>query len=45
VAGLRALTAPAVVSWGVHLGWFDLRGSWLSFLGNGWVRWIFTGLA
>jgi uncharacterized membrane protein len=45
VAGLRAMTAPAVVSWGVHLGWFDLRGSWLSFLGHGWVRWILTALA
>jgi uncharacterized membrane protein len=34
VAGLRALTAPATVSWGVHLGWFNVDGSWLEFLGT-----------
>ena len=45
VAGLRALTAPAVVSWGVHLGWFNVAGSGLGFLGNGWVRWGLTVLA
>jgi len=33
IAGLRSLTAPAVVSWAAHLGWLDLSGSWLSFLG------------
>ena len=26
VAGLRALTAPAVVSWASYLGWLSLRG-------------------
>ena len=45
VAGLRAMTAPAVVSWAAHLGWLDLSGSWLGFLGNVWVRWILTLLA
>ena len=45
VAGLRAMTAPAVVSWAVHLGWLDLSGSWLGFLGNVWVRWVLTLLA
>src|SRR6201987_4030051 len=34
IAGLRSLTAPAVVSWAVRLGWLDLSGSWLSFLGS-----------
>ena len=42
VAGLRAMTAPAVVSWAAHLGWLDLSGSWLAFLGNVWFRWILT---
>jgi uncharacterized membrane protein len=45
VAGLRALTAPAVVSWAVHVGWLDLAGSRLAFLGHGWVRWSLTVLA
>jgi uncharacterized membrane protein len=45
VAGLRAMTAPAVVSWGVHLGWFDVGRSWLGFFGHGWVRWLLTALA
>ena len=45
VAGLRSMTAPAVVSWAAHLGWLDLSGSWLGFLGNVWVRWILTLLA
>lgn len=42
VAGLRAMTAPAMVSWAVHLGWLDLSGSWLAFLGNVWARSILT---
>jgi len=42
VAGLRAMTAPALVTWAAHLGWLDLSGSWLTFLGNFWVRWILT---
>jgi len=33
-AGLRSLTAPALVSWAAHLGWLDLSGSRLSFLGS-----------
>jgi uncharacterized membrane protein len=28
VAGLRALTAPAVVAWGAFLGWIDVEGKW-----------------
>jgi uncharacterized membrane protein len=34
IAGLRSLTAPALVSWAAHLGWLNLSGSWLSFLGS-----------
>jgi uncharacterized membrane protein len=34
VAGLRALTAPALVSWAAHLGWLNLHGSPLSFMGS-----------
>jgi uncharacterized membrane protein len=28
IAGLRALTAPAVVAWGAALGWIDVEGKW-----------------
>ena len=34
VAGLRSLTAPAAVSWAAHLGWLDLGGSVLAFMGS-----------
>ena len=34
VAGLRSLTAPAAVSWAAHLGWLDLGGSGLAFMGS-----------
>ena len=34
VAGLRALTAPAVVAWAAHLGWISLGGSHLAFMGS-----------
>lgn len=34
VAGLRALTAPAAVSWAARLGWLNLAGSPLSFMGS-----------
>jgi len=45
LAGLRAMAAPAAVSWAAHLGWLDLRGSWLAFLGNAFTPWILTVLA
>ena len=45
VAGLRAMTPPALVAWAAHLGWIDLSGSWLGFFANTWVRWILTLLA
>jgi uncharacterized membrane protein len=34
IAGLRALTAPAVVCWAAHLGWINLHGSHFAFLGS-----------
>jgi uncharacterized membrane protein len=34
VAGLRSLTAPAMVSWGAFLGWINLHGTWASWVGN-----------
>ncbi|HEY6404359.1 MAG TPA: DUF4126 family protein [Blastocatellia bacterium] len=45
VAGLRAMTAPALVSWAAYLGWLDLSGTWLAFLGDVWARWILTVFA
>src|ERR671913_2596464 len=45
LAGLRAMTAPAAVAWAAYLGWLNLGGSWLAFLGNVWVRWALTALA
>ncbi|PZU57996.1 MAG: DUF4126 domain-containing protein [Sphingobium sp.] len=45
VAGLRAMTAPAAISWAAHLGWLDLSQSWLAFLGYRWTPWVFTALA
>jgi uncharacterized membrane protein len=34
VAGLRALTAPAAVSWAARLGWLNLAGSPVAFMGS-----------
>jgi uncharacterized membrane protein len=34
VAGLRSLTALAVVCWALRLGWLDISGSRLAFLGS-----------
>jgi uncharacterized membrane protein len=45
VAGLRALTPPAVVSWAAHLGHLPVAGSWLAFLGFWATPYILTLLA
>ncbi|MEO8081588.1 MAG: DUF4126 family protein [Caldimonas sp.] len=45
VAGLRALAAPAAVSWAAYLGWLPLAGTPLAFLGHPAAPWIFTVLA
>ncbi|CAN7478290.1 DUF4126 family protein [Neorhizobium tomejilense] len=45
VAGLRAMTAPAAIAWAAYLGWLNLSGSWLAFMGTIWAVGIFTILA
>lgn len=45
VAGLRALTAPAVVAWAAHRGWLNLLNSPLSFMGSAAAVVVFTLLA
>lgn len=45
VAGLRAMTAPAAISWAAALGWLPLAGTPLAFLGAAITPWIFTVLA
>src|SRR5260370_17881667 len=45
VAGLRSLTAPAVVSWAAHLGWLHLADTSLAFLAYAWTPWVLTLLA
>jgi uncharacterized membrane protein len=44
-AGLRTMTAPAAVSWAVHLGWLPLESSWAAFMGYRFTPYIFTVLA
>jgi uncharacterized membrane protein len=45
IAGLRALTAPTVVSWAARLGWIDLSQTSLAFLQFTFTPWILTLLA
>jgi uncharacterized membrane protein len=45
IAGLRALVAPAVVSWGAALGWFDVSQTPLAFMGYRWTPLVFSLLA
>jgi uncharacterized membrane protein len=45
VAGLRSLTAPAVVCWAAHLGWLNLAGSKLAFMGHPGTLAFFSLLA
>jgi uncharacterized membrane protein len=42
VAGMRAMTAPAAVSWAAHLGRVALDGTWLSWLGHLLTAWVLT---
>jgi len=42
VAGLRSMTAPALVSWAARAGWLHLEGTWLSFLGAAISPYVFT---
>lgn len=34
IAGLRALTAPAIVAWGAALGWIDVDGKWSEWMAH-----------
>ena len=34
VAGLRAMTAPAVVAWGAMLGWIDVADKWSEWMAH-----------
>ncbi|HUK18939.1 MAG TPA: DUF4126 family protein [Bryobacteraceae bacterium] len=45
IAGLRALTAPAAVSWAARLGWLHLENTWLAFLGYAATPYILSVLA
>ncbi len=45
IAGLRSMTAPAMVSWAARLGWIHLEGTWLAFLGFAATPYILTVLA
>jgi uncharacterized membrane protein len=44
VAGLRSVTAPAIVSWAARLGALHLEGTPLAFLAVSWVPYVLTGL-
>jgi uncharacterized membrane protein len=48
VAGLRSMTAPAVVAWAAcpaALGWIDVHGTWASWMSNIITAIVFTVLA
>jgi uncharacterized membrane protein len=45
IAGLRAMTAPAVVSWAARLGWLHLENTPLAFLGFAATPYIISVLA
>jgi uncharacterized membrane protein len=45
IAGLRSLTAPAVVAWGAHLNWLDVRQTWAAFMAAPVTPYILTALA
>ncbi|UBF29960.1 DUF4126 domain-containing protein (plasmid) [Kovacikia minuta CCNUW1] len=45
VAGLRTMTAPAAMSWAAYLGYLNLDGSWLAFMGYRFTPWILSLLA
>ncbi len=45
VAGLRAMTAPAGMSWAAYFGWLPLQNTYLSFLGFAATPYLLTALA
>ncbi len=42
IAGLRSMTAPAVVAWAARLGWIDLHDTPLAFMGSTAAVVVFT---
>jgi uncharacterized membrane protein len=42
VAGLRSMTAPAVVAWASYIGWVNLSNSPLAFMGSRWAVALFS---
>ena len=45
VTGLRSMSGPALVCWGIHLGWLTVAGSPLAFLANPVLLAVFSLLA
>lgn len=45
VTGLRSMSGPALVCWGIHLGWLTVAGSPLFFLGHPISLAVFSVLA
>ncbi|RKK03259.1 DUF4126 domain-containing protein [Pseudoroseomonas wenyumeiae] len=45
IAGLRAMVAPAALSWAAWFGWLHVSDIWLAFLGWGFMPWLLTLLA
>jgi uncharacterized membrane protein len=45
IAGLRSMTAPAVVSWAARLGWLHVENTWLAFLGFAATPYVLSVLA
>ena len=45
VAGLRTLTAPAVLAWAAALQWINLTGTWASWMGHWATVAVLTVLA
>jgi len=45
IAGLRAFSAPAAMTWAAALGWIDLSGTWASWVGHWVTVAVFTVLA
>jgi uncharacterized membrane protein len=45
IAGLRAMTAPAAVSWAARFGWLHLDNTPLAFFGFAAATYVFSALA
>jgi uncharacterized membrane protein len=45
IAGLRAMTVPAAVSWAARAGWLPVATTPLAFFGYAFTPWVFTVLA